>query len=408
MKTKLEIPVFTIAFLAMFLLKTVHLNAQHAILGTTDINAYLEEAPGLPATTEEAMKRDGAHPLQPDHEAADRFYKPFEDKVNRRIRDYQDFAQQKMSKASTNSADYEKETIAMANSNPIIAGMGGYEKISQMSEAERKVAAQKAAAAYTANPPAANGMRSPGMTAMQQKIMSDPAYRKQFEKMSDAEKEAELRKYMANDTPAAMTPEQAKAQQEKNASEQVKANRVRNAMEVKMKTAELQQKIGEASLAFNQKLGDIVQQGRSHQVIGEEIGVRYNAIPIVELGEYGHDHDPELVRLLRIEEAKLHRERAALELKQNTLALAEAADRYQAIVSECLEFVKKSIPNIYDGVSPKDVLEATNTEQPLLAFETGLLSLALELSEKSRELTSNAARWEANYVQVMQSCQAGK
>ncbi|MBK9017459.1 MAG: hypothetical protein IPM82_27325 [Saprospiraceae bacterium] len=49
------------------------------------------------------------------------------------------------------------------------------------------------------------------------------------------------------------------------------------------------------------------------------------AIPMVELGEYGRDHDPEQVGPLRIEEARMQRERAQQELKQNAVALAEVA-----------------------------------------------------------------------------------
>lgn len=411
MKTNVDFPVIRFTFIAMLLVRALQLTAQHPILGTTDINAYIKEAPGLPANTADAAKRAyGANPLQPDPASMDYFYQPFEDKVNSRIGDYQRFAKEKMSNASTSQADYEQQAISMANSNPIVAGMGGYDNISKMSEAERKAAAQKAAEAYMANPQAAHGgMQSAGMAAMQQKIMSDPEYRKKFEKMSEAEKEAELRKYMAKDQPMTMSPDQMKAREQRIASEQTQADRVRNSQEVQLKISELQQKLSEVGQWLGDKLADIRQQGNdNHDAISKEISARYKAIPMVELGEYGHDHDPEQVRTLRIEEAKRHQERAQAELKLNTSAFAEAADRYQSVVSEYLDFLKGSYGKIYGGVSPKDMMEGTNTEQPLVAFEAGLVGIALEMSKKSRELTSEAAQWEANYVQVTQSFQAGK
>ncbi|MBK9017460.1 MAG: hypothetical protein IPM82_27330 [Saprospiraceae bacterium] len=56
----------------------------------------------------------------------------------------------------------------------------------------------------------------------------------------------------------------------------------------------------------------------------------------------------------------------------------------------------------------KDMMEGTNTEQPLVSFEAGLIGIALELSKYSRDLTAIAARWEANYLQTMQSYGVGK
>lgn len=114
---------------------------------------------------------------------------------------------------------------------------------------------------------------------------------------------------------------------------------------------------------------------------------------------------PALVAILRKEEAKQHRERAQQELKQHADALSEAANRYQTVVTTYLNFVKKNGQNIYGGTSAKDLLEGTNTEQPLVAFEAGLLGVALELSTKLRELTKQAAQWETNYVQTMQTYQ---
>ncbi len=410
MKTKSEFPLIAFTVLAMFFLRLVELKAQHAVLGNAEINTIIKEVPGLPTTTAEAAKRAyGANPLQPDHASMDLFYKPFEDKVNAKITVYQDFAKQKMAPQAgiNDEAAYRQQAADMANQSPIIAGMGGFDKVTKMSPEEAKAAALQAATQYQTNPFAANGMQSAGMTALYQKIIADPAFAKRFEKMSYAEKEAELRKYMANDTPAAMTPEQVKAHQETVAAQQSQADRIRNAQEIQMKLVEWQQRLGEIGTAASQQFLGIEQSGRSHEVISEEIGLRYEAIPMVELGEYGHDHDPKQVVMLRKEEAKLHLEQAQQELKQSTAALKALREKYQQFVTEYLDYLRKNSAKIYGGTSAKDMMEGTNTEQPLLGFEASLLGIALELSQKSKELTNHAAYWEANYLQAMKSYNEG-
>lgn len=404
MKSNLGFPVMRVTVMAMLLAKTFFLSAQQSPLGTTDINAYLKEVPVLPKTTEAAAQRAyGANPILPDYTALDKFYEPYETKVNARIATYQGFAKQKMVQGGATEADYRQQTAAMADKNPIVANMGGYEKVSQMNEAEAKAAAQQAAAQYKADPFAGNSMQSAGMSALYQKIVSDPTYAKKFEKMSDAEKEAELRKYMANDQPVTKTPAEMAQHRSQVAQQQSQADRIRNAQEIQMKLLEYQQQMSSVGMDFGQKMQEIEQAGKSHDAISQEYARRYDAIPMVELGEYGHDHDPAKVRPLRIEEAKIHQERAIKELKENAVALAEASERYQAIVSDYLAYLRLNNEKIYGGTSAKDMMEATNTEQSLLAFEAGLLGIGLQLSEYSKEITKKAATWEANYLQTMQT-----
>ncbi|MBI1224830.1 MAG: hypothetical protein GC192_06300 [Bacteroidetes bacterium] len=404
MKTNIEFPVIRVTIIAMLLVKAFFLAAQQCPIGTTDINAYIKDLPSLPTNTNMAATRAyGANPLQPNSTVLDNFYQPYEDKLNRKINEYQAYAKQKMEQGGATEADYMEQATAMANSNPIIANMGGYEKVSQMSEAEAKAAANQAAVQYMADPFAANGMQSAGMSALYQKIISDPAYAKKFEKMSEAEKEAELRKYMANDQPVAKTPAEMAQHRNQVAQQQTQADRIRNAQEIQLKIAEWQQEMTEIGMEFGQQIQEIEQAGKTHNAISEAYGKRYQAIPMVELGEYGRDHDPEKVRPLRIEEAKMHQERAQQELKENTAALIVAAEKYKTLISAYLDYIKLNNAKIYGGTSAKDMMEATNTEQPLLAFEAGLLSIGLQLSDYSKEITKKAANWEANYLQTIEN-----
>lgn len=404
MKINLEFPVMRVTVIAMFIAKAILLSVQQSPLGSTDINAYIKEVPALPKTTEVAAQiAYGANPILPDYTALDKYFQAYEAKVNARISEYQAFAKQKMEQGGAAEADYRQQAAAMADKNPIVANMGGYEKVSQMNEAEAKAAAQQAAAQYMADPFAGSGMQSAGMSALYQKIVSDPAYAAKFEKMSDAEKEAELRKYMANDQPVTKTPAEMAQHRNQVAQQQSQADRIRNAQEIQLKLLEYQQQMSEVGMDFGQKMQEIEQSGKSHDAISEEYGTRYKAIPMVELGEYGHDHDPKLVRPLRIEEAKMHQERARKELKENTAALADASVRYQALVTEYLAYLKQNMAKVYGGTTAKDMMEATNTEQPLLAFEAGLIGIGLQLSEYAKEITKKAATWEANYLKTIET-----
>lgn len=404
MKIYHEFPVLRVTVIAMFVAKAFFLTAQHSILGTTDIQGYIRELPELPKTAEAAaIQAYGVNPLMPDNMALEKFYEAFEAKLTQRIAEYQAFAKQKMAQGGATEADYRRETAAMANKNPIVANMGGYDKVSNMNEAEAKAAAEQATAQYMADPFAGSGTQSAGMSALYQKVISDPAYAKKFEKMSDAEKEAELRKYMANDRPATKTPAETAQYRSQVAQQQSQADRIRNAQEIQLKLLEYQQDISAVGMAYGQKMEAIKQAGKSHDAISQEYAKRYNAIPMVSLGEYGHDHDPEKVRPLRLEEAKIQLERAQQELKENTAALAEASKEYQAIIADYLGYLKLNYSKIYGGTTAKDMMEATNTEQPLLSFESGLLGLGLQLSGYAKEITKEAANWQANYLKTLET-----
>jgi hypothetical protein len=88
----------------------------------------------------------------------------------------------------------------MANRSAVVQQMGGADAVMNMSEAERKAAAAKMKADVTKNPGAYTGVKDPGMNAMMQKMMSDPAYRDKFSRMSEKEKQAELQKFMTTPT----------------------------------------------------------------------------------------------------------------------------------------------------------------------------------------------------------------
>ena len=117
--------------------------------------------------------------------------------------------------------------MAQANSNPIVSGMGGIDKIQQMSPEERQAAARQSVSAMQQNIVTGNGRNSPEMQAMMQRVMSDPNYRAKLSSMSEAEQRAEIQKNMG-----AIAPQTAEQHQKAQASlqagnEMAQANAVR-------------------------------------------------------------------------------------------------------------------------------------------------------------------------------------
>jgi hypothetical protein len=403
MKTRFKIIQMSAVLMAMTFF-TTKIMAQQTILGTTNINAIIEEAPGVPNSLEAAAKRAfGSNPLQPDMQAMDNFYLPYENKVNHKMEEYQQYAERKMS-ATGSVNDYHAQAIQDINSNPIIANMGGYEKISQMSEEEAKVAATQAAAQFVADPFAANGNQSAGMSALYQKVLNDPAYAKQFEKMSEAEKEAELRKFMANDQVVAKTPAEMQQQHWPSGQQQSEADKIRNAQEIQLKIVEWQQQLTEVAQLFGEAIHDIEQSGLTHDAIQDEFRKKFAAIPEIVMGE-GREKDPALSHPLYIETAEKHRTRAAQELKEYGIAMAELSSRYQSIVSGYLDYLEENKEKVYGGVSAADIMHSYNTEIPLVSLESSLVGIGLELSKWSREFTGKCASWEQNYLQTIQNYQ---
>lgn len=109
-----------------------------------------------------------------------------------------DMLQQHLGNQRTDKAAMLQDAKINADKNAMVQQMGGASAVMNMSKAERKQAAKAAAQNLAANPGMATGMNNAGMNAMAQKMMTDPAYREAYTKMTDAQKEAELKKFMGN------------------------------------------------------------------------------------------------------------------------------------------------------------------------------------------------------------------
>ena len=384
-------------------LQTIPAFAQNSAspLGKTDFAAFYTEAPMPPVSMAEAARRSyGADWRNPDHFALDKFYQPFSDKVERAVDGYKQHYGPRMEAyySQQNEATLRTQAAAQANQSPILASMGGVDKASQMSEAEARAAAQKAAAEYIADPFAANGVQSAGMTALYQKIVSDPAYAARFEKMSEKEKEAELRKYMANDKPQVKTPAQMEQQHREFEQQTRQSNKVRAAMEFQQAIADFSAKIYEVQSKYMQERNERLNAPGNHTEIEAEFSKKYAAIPEVVYGEYGRDKDIEQLTKLKLETAARHQAFAAVILKQDVEAIGQLKSNLKSVVAEYTQYFHTHKQDINGNLA--DQMQGTETESMFANFEMGLLGLAQELAKYSKESVQEAAQWEKNLLET--------
>jgi hypothetical protein len=127
-------------------------------------------------------------------------YGGFVSKVEMQKKQLSDMVQDHIGEQRNTEADMIADTKKKANQSAIIQQMGGADALMNMSEAERKAMAKNLKSNVMANPGAYSGVQDPGMNAMMQKIMNDPDYRNKYNSMTDAQKQAELQKFMTNKT----------------------------------------------------------------------------------------------------------------------------------------------------------------------------------------------------------------
>jgi hypothetical protein len=120
---------------------------------------------------------------------------------------------------------------------------------------------------------------------------------------------------------------------------------------------------------------------------------------VVELGEYGHDRDPEKVMPLLREQATRDRDRAAWELQQRTALHAQRKAQYKELATAYAVWLQQNLGRI--NTSMADPLHNTNTELAVVGYEDGLIGLSETLAKYSEETTKDAARYEKAYQDKM-------
>jgi hypothetical protein len=318
------------------------------IAGKTDIQALIEAAPGLPASTAEAATRAYGPDVRM-HEMPvelDTVYGPFFNRAAAAHKQLKE-AMQARAKSMPAKATVEMQARAQANSNPIVAGMGGIDAIQKMTPEQRKQAALQSVAAFQASL-ATGGSRTQARSS--------------------------------NDIAA--------------------ANAFRNELN------QMLQKIAKVDADFAQLDQAITNAPGSHEQIAQEISAKMANIPFVELGEYGRDRDPVQAMALLREQATRDRGRAAWELGQRTALHSWRKGQYKRLASEYDAWLKQNMGRI--NTSMADPLRNTNTEMAVLGYEDGLISLSETLAKYTEETTKDAARYERQYQDKMSNATAAR
>ena len=127
-------------------------------------------------------------------------YGAYISKVEVQKKQLSEMMQQHLGNQRSSQSQIIYDTKAMANQNAMVQQMGGADALINMSESEQKAMARKMKSSPANNPSAYSGVPDAGMNAMMQKMINDPDYRERYNKMTDAQKQAELQKFMSNQT----------------------------------------------------------------------------------------------------------------------------------------------------------------------------------------------------------------
>jgi hypothetical protein len=385
---------FVFALFGLTALAVVLLAEQSpSVLGKINFAALFDAAPVMPASTAEAGKRVYGPEIAGTQAAADLtpFYEPF----NKRIVAAHDVLQPAIAARPAKQDAMGQQAMAQAANNPIVAGMGGMDKIQQMSEDEQEKAAMQALGNYQQGMAGGNTDTSNGMQAVMQRVMNDPAYRDKFEKMTPQEQEAEMRKAMG---PSAHVAQHSAADDQRSAQASTEmAPRVARHNEI----SALLQRMLEIDTEFDKKEKAIAGSPGNHDQIVSETKAKIAKLPIVHIAgsEMSYDGpDPVKLKVLHREQATLDHARAASELQQRTALFAERKSKYKELAASYATWLKQS-PGGTNMASANMVNDFS--DDAALSCEEQLIKLAESLRRYHEDSTRNAAMYEQLYQQRM-------
>lgn len=331
---------------------------------------------------------------------AQAMYKSYYDKLDSKQNQLREFAQKNnlyqeiYDKEGT--AGLEKKAAAEAGKNPIVKQMGGAEKLMNMTDAERKAAAEKMKADIKQNP----GMlyssgADPGMRDIQQKVMSDPEYANRFSKMSEAEKQTEIRKYMTL-KPQVGDPNAVYTNNPQSKKTTTDLERSREVNELLARA----QKLVEQTSATNSRMTTIsnntIEELRLALASWE--GNTMKTIPIVELGEYGHDRDPELVQAMEITRKYASYYIENLEITFRTICWKQYKNGLQSAMMEINNYAANYI---WEQGKDIQLFNGTYKDPKIAGAVLGYYDLARDLAKLSGGITSSAASAQKRFEGIL-------
>jgi len=294
----------------------------------------------------------------------------------------------------------KKRSIAESDKSVIVQQMGGTEKLMNMSEAERKAAAYKMASDVKSNPGMLSGNNNPGMNAMMQKMMTDKEYAKRFNKLSDAEKEAEVKKFM---TETSQQDENFDLNKSSQQHDQLlgERNNTKYTQDITLLNLRVQKRLSAATELYSKNISAINDWVST---VGNNIdkwySAKYAAIPIVELGEYGHDKDPGQVQALEITVAYLKYQMLhgpEMKLRSDNWNLYKTNCKYA--IGELNDF----IANYKWGAHSTDNVFGPDADQEVASGIGGAYGMMNQLAEESKNFSSTAKGYQKQFETITTS-----
>lgn len=294
----------------------------------------------------------------------------------------------------------KKRSIAESDKSVIVQQMGGTEKLMNMSEAERKAAAYKMASDVKSNPGMLSGNNNPGMNAMMQKMMTDKEYAKRFNKMSDAEKEAEVKKFMTENSQQDENFDLNKSSQQHDQL-MGERNNTKYTQDITLLNLRVQKRLSAATELYSKNISAINDWVST---VGNNIdkwySTKYAAIPIVELGEYGHDKDPGQVQALEITVAYLKYQMLQgpeMKLRSDNWHLYKTNCKYA--IGELNDF----IANYKWGAHSTDNVFGPDADQEVASGIGGAYGMMNQLAEESKNFSSTAKGYQKQFKTITTS-----
>lgn len=121
------------------------------------------------------------------------------------------------------------------------------------------------------------------------------------------------------------------------------------------------------------------------QAVNEQASADIKKLPLIEMGEYGRDHDPEKVKAIQLRASAQHRELATAMLKEALPLFEEMVKDFRTRIQPFQEALKaRNFGEGYDfGIHYKLVLDT----------QMAVVMELLSLSKYAADLTDDAARW---------------
>ena len=293
----------------------------------------------------------------------------------------------------------KKRSIAESDKSVMVQQMGGTEKLMNMSEAERKAAAYKMASDVKSNPGMLSGNNNPGMNAMMQKMMNDKEYANRFNKMSDAEKEAEVKKFMTESQPNENFDLNNSSQQHNQLM--AERNNTRYTQDITLLNLRVQKRLSAATELYSNNISainDWVSTVRNN--IDKWYSTKYAAIPIVELGEYGHDKDPDQVQALETTVAYLKYQMLQgpeMKLRSDNWNLYKTNCKYA--IGELNDFVG----DYKWGAHSTDNVFGPDADQEVASGIGGAYGMMNQLAEEAKNFSLTAKGYQKQFETITTS-----